>query len=313
MRPGAPRSSGARRAWRARSARCTTARACSTSRPSPPASACRRGRSALSLCPASVVVMCSEWSAVDWQQARRAPCRALKGAPGAAGSWQRRSRWWRRCRARLAAATPCAATWTRSLPWPPRQVTFPPAAPSASALRAAPRPAVCLPGPRRRGGAPGEDVRAGGAVAEDVDYFDAADLGGLRRRLRRAIEDKQREQELYLEIVARYLQARPRPRATARRAPAAALQPPAARRCPTSSPTRAAGAARSRRPRTPGCRPRWRTPSGGGSACCAPGPSGAGPRVRGLCAPAAPTAPGRPRRARPRARAQGGRRRVRGA
>ena len=58
------------------------------------------------------------------------------------------------------------------------------------------------------GGAPGEDVRAGGDVREDVDYFDKTDLGGLRRRLRRAIEDKQREQELYLEIIARYLQVR---------------------------------------------------------------------------------------------------------
>ena len=52
----------------------------------------------------------------------------------------------------------------------------------------------------------GEDVRAGGDVQEDVDYFDKTDLGGLRRRMRRAIEDKQREQKLYLEIVARYLQ-----------------------------------------------------------------------------------------------------------
>ena len=49
-------------------------------------------------------------------------------------------------------------------------------------------------------------MRAGGDVQEDVDYFDKTDLGGLRRRLRRAIEDKQREQKLYLEIVARYLQ-----------------------------------------------------------------------------------------------------------
>ena len=49
-------------------------------------------------------------------------------------------------------------------------------------------------------------MRAGGDVQEDADYFDKTDLGGLRRRLRRAIEDKQREQKLYLEIVARYLQ-----------------------------------------------------------------------------------------------------------
>lgn len=49
-------------------------------------------------------------------------------------------------------------------------------------------------------------MRAGGDVHEDMDYFDKTDLGGLRRRLRRAIEDKQREQKLYLEIVARYLQ-----------------------------------------------------------------------------------------------------------
>ena len=45
-------------------------------------------------------------------------------------------------------------------------------------------------------------------MREDVDYLDKTDLGGLRRRLRRAIEDKQREQELYLEIIARYLQVR---------------------------------------------------------------------------------------------------------
>jgi len=215
MRPGAPRSSGARRVWRARSARCTTARACSTSRPSPPASACRRGHSALSLCPASVLVV--ECRGLAAGAPRALP--SSKGAPGAAGSWQRRSHWWRRCRARSAAATPCAATWTRSPPWPPRRVT-----PLPAAQHAAPALRACR-GLRRRGAAPGEDVRAGGAVAEDVDYFDAADLGGLRRRLRRAIEDKQREQELYLEIVARYLQARPAARRSTWRYPSLALYP----------------------------------------------------------------------------------------
>ena len=41
----------------------------------------------------------------------------------------------------------------------------------------------------------------------DVDYFDVEDLGRLRRTVRRAIEETQRERELYQEIVAQYIQA----------------------------------------------------------------------------------------------------------
>ena len=41
----------------------------------------------------------------------------------------------------------------------------------------------------------------------DLDYFDLEDLGRLRRDVRRAIENVQRERELYHEIVLRYLKA----------------------------------------------------------------------------------------------------------
>ncbi|KAK9804797.1 hypothetical protein WJX72_005995 [[Myrmecia] bisecta] len=40
----------------------------------------------------------------------------------------------------------------------------------------------------------------------DLDYFDRYDLGALRRRLRKGIEDYQREREIYVEIVGEYLQ-----------------------------------------------------------------------------------------------------------
>lgn len=46
------------------------------------------------------------------------------------------------------------------------------------------------------------DVEAG----EDLDYFDLEDLGRLRRRVRRAIENTQRERELYLDIVLQYFE-----------------------------------------------------------------------------------------------------------
>ena len=45
----------------------------------------------------------------------------------------------------------------------------------------------------------------------DLDYFDLEDLGRLRRDVRRAIENVQRERELYHEIVLRYLKARLKP------------------------------------------------------------------------------------------------------
>lgn len=48
----------------------------------------------------------------------------------------------------------------------------------------------------------GADVEAG----EDLDYFDLEDLGRLRRRVRRAIENTQRERELYLDIVLQYFE-----------------------------------------------------------------------------------------------------------
>jgi hypothetical protein len=57
----------------------------------------------------------------------------------------------------------------------------------------------------------GEAELLGAADVEDgadLDYFDVEDLGKLRRRVRRAIEDTARERELYQEIVAQYIQAR---------------------------------------------------------------------------------------------------------
>ena len=56
---------------------------------------------------------------------------------------------------------------------------------------------------------PGADVEyAGVEVSEttELDYFDQHDLGQLRRRLRRAIEDFQREREVYVEIIQHYLE-----------------------------------------------------------------------------------------------------------
>ena len=47
------------------------------------------------------------------------------------------------------------------------------------------------------------------------DYFDVEDLGRLRRSLRKAIGDTQRERELYQEIVQQYIEAgRPKHAAT---------------------------------------------------------------------------------------------------
>ena len=55
----------------------------------------------------------------------------------------------------------------------------------------------------------GESAASAVAVEEgaDLDYFDLEDLGRLRRDVRRAIENVQRERELYHEIVLRYLKA----------------------------------------------------------------------------------------------------------
>ena len=57
----------------------------------------------------------------------------------------------------------------------------------------------------------GEAEQLGDADVEegaDLDYFDVEDLGKLRRRVRKAIEETQRERELYQEIVVRYIQVR---------------------------------------------------------------------------------------------------------
>eukprot|EP00884_Botryococcus_braunii_P007317 jgi/Botrbrau1/16587/Bobra.0068s0018.2 len=42
--------------------------------------------------------------------------------------------------------------------------------------------------------------------SEDLDYFDRQDLAKLRRRCKRAMQDYDREKELYIEIVRRYIQ-----------------------------------------------------------------------------------------------------------
>jgi hypothetical protein len=47
-------------------------------------------------------------------------------------------------------------------------------------------------------------------AGEDLDYFDLEDLGRLRRRVRRAIEETERERELYHEIVLQYFEVRDR-------------------------------------------------------------------------------------------------------
>lgn len=46
------------------------------------------------------------------------------------------------------------------------------------------------------------DVEAGA----DLDYFDLEDLAKLRRHVRRAIEDTQREREIYHDIVLQYFE-----------------------------------------------------------------------------------------------------------
>ena len=58
--------------------------------------------------------------------------------------------------------------------------------------------------------APGEEALEGVDVEDgaDLDYFDVEDLGRLRRSLRKAIGDTQRERELYQEIVQQYIEAR---------------------------------------------------------------------------------------------------------
>ena len=59
--------------------------------------------------------------------------------------------------------------------------------------------------------APGEEALEGADMEDgaDLDYFDVEDLGRLRRSLRKAIGDTQRERELYQEIVQQYIEAGP--------------------------------------------------------------------------------------------------------
>lgn len=55
---------------------------------------------------------------------------------------------------------------------------------------------------------------AASATASDAaeEYFDLEDLGRLRRNVRRAIENVQRERELYHEIILQYLEVCSPPR-----------------------------------------------------------------------------------------------------
>ncbi len=56
---------------------------------------------------------------------------------------------------------------------------------------------------------PGEASALGAGDVEDgadLDYFDLEDLAKLRRHVRRAIEDTQREREIYHDIVLQYIE-----------------------------------------------------------------------------------------------------------
>ena len=54
----------------------------------------------------------------------------------------------------------------------------------------------------------GESAASATPAEAAEEYFDLEDLGRLRRNVRRAIENVQRERELYHEIVLQYLEVR---------------------------------------------------------------------------------------------------------
>ncbi len=58
----------------------------------------------------------------------------------------------------------------------------------------------------------GESAASATASEEAEEYFDLEDLGRLRRNVRRAIENVQRERELYHEIILQYLEVCSPPR-----------------------------------------------------------------------------------------------------